>query len=513
MQAAINFATLPGSKFYKIVMPGGIYRFNATLTIGSSNQGCVIEGIGWEIDYQGAGTVIYWHNSSGVLFQIGTDIGGAEDQNVYTGPQGFEMRHLQIVSAAGTDTDIAVNSGNKYKPGTTAIKDNRGGNVMLEQVKIRQFEWGLYMVASDFSDTYNCTFNSCKVGMYVGPHSNQQSHISTEFTGCRVAIECRSVAGVAFYSPHFIQCGDATTAEGGTDSPYVRIGSTTNLTFKSVHFINPWIEEGTATFETGPKPAIFDIGLGDPTTGGVVIIDSPNFYAGTDGSGADSSIDHFIRADKCEGVVVNNPDGIGFTSLNVTHLKLQGTGSPEIKWNGKNSLSAVLTKTITTSGAPVVRTNLDQMRLIYASNTAIANGAGGTGENTILTFTLPAYSLGLNGSLVATLGWSVPSSANNKTFKVKISGNNIISGVTGTLGVLNGRWRATMVNRNSLSSQIVPGGNSIPGTSDLGTNTAAWGTFSANTATNLTMIVTIQNANSGEAATTQMEYLQIYAIG
>jgi hypothetical protein len=143
---------------------------------------------------------------------------------------------------------------------------------------------------------------------------------------------------------------------------------------------------------------------------------------------------------------------------------------------------------------------------VLASNVALSH-TGNTTETTVYTGTIPANSIGANGSLDFFLLASATNNANAKTIRFKLNGTTVL--LYNAASLSSGAGRARIANRNSLSAQV-----GMPNSS-----TAAWGltgssagvsTFSINTGADITLTVTIQNAVAGD--TTAVEAFHVVAV-
>lgn len=132
----------------------------------------------------------------------------------------------------------------------------------------------------------------------------------------------------------------------------------------------------------------------------------------------------------------------------------------------------------------------------------------GTAEVPLATSTRPAAELGLNGCYRITAMWTVQSSVNNKSIKIKYGGTNFFSASLTTSTSFTHQVR--ICNRNDASSQVGGWGS--------GTTSGGWGpatsaaliTGTVNSATAQDIVASCQPASGGEACT--LEYLLIETI-
>lgn len=92
------------------------------------------------------------------------------------------------------------------------------------------------------------------------------------------------------------------------------------------------------------------------------------------------------------------------------------------------------------------------VRVLALNTDAAVTGTGVQVETTLFTGTIPAGTLGPNGSLDIYALFSMTSSGTTKRFKVKVGGITI-GDVSATTSA-SGRYLFTLTNRNSLTSQI-----------------------------------------------------------
>jgi hypothetical protein len=135
-------------------------------------------------------------------------------------------------------------------------------------------------------------------------------------------------------------------------------------------------------------------------------------------------------------------------------------------------------------------------RVLGASGAAVSAGAV-TSEEVLATITVPAQSLGSNGTIRILSTWSVTNSANNKTLRLRYSGasGTIVSNFTATTQPLL-RIEAQITNTNT-TTQTTAGitwasaGNSVLASTSPGVDTTA----------DTTIVITGQKASSGETLT------------
>ena len=131
---------------------------------------------------------------------------------------------------------------------------------------------------------------------------------------------------------------------------------------------------------------------------------------------------------------------------------------------------------------------------------------GTTSETAMATITLPP--LGPNSTLQVTTIWSMPSSANNKTLRVRLGG---LSGTAFAAPVLTTNTGATLIatigNRNSTSSQV---GISVSNRQTDTLQTAgSVVTASVDTSASVTLVISGQLASGAETLTLESYTVQL----
>jgi hypothetical protein len=145
---------------------------------------------------------------------------------------------------------------------------------------------------------------------------------------------------------------------------------------------------------------------------------------------------------------------------------------------------------------------------VLAQSAVAASHTGNTTETTLATVTIPAGTMGGNGSVAIETLWSYTNSANNKTLFVRFGGTGgtayrqIVLTTTDT--VLN---MCQVFNRNSQSSQI---GSPAAAGGGYGAVAAANVTSAVNTANATDISIRCQLANSGETITLEAYRVIVY---
>lgn len=138
-----------------------------------------------------------------------------------------------------------------------------------------------------------------------------------------------------------------------------------------------------------------------------------------------------------------------------------------------------------------------QVRILASSNAAVSCPADTT-EDTLATITVPAGVMGLNGILRITTHWTITSSANAKTWRVKFGSMSVQDNGTTTLGVTSLRCMTELRNVAAANSQK---GNSYSLSNAGSVFSTAPSTASIDTGASVTMLITGQKETAGQTLT------------
>ncbi|MGW8202971.1 hypothetical protein ACWGM0_10540 [Sphingomonas bisphenolicum] len=146
---------------------------------------------------------------------------------------------------------------------------------------------------------------------------------------------------------------------------------------------------------------------------------------------------------------------------------------------------------LTLADAAALRSLLGCGYVIHQSavNSAVT---GTTTETTLATFTIPANSIGPNGSAEFMLLAGYTNSVNTKTLRIRVNGTQVLAITLTTTA--SGQFIFTIANRGAVNSQVA-NASSFPGISGAGGSEQ---TFSFDTTADLTVTITGQLTNTGE---------------
>lgn len=143
---------------------------------------------------------------------------------------------------------------------------------------------------------------------------------------------------------------------------------------------------------------------------------------------------------------------------------------------------------------------------VIAQSYVAVSGAADTNENTLATITIPANTLGANGAVRVTLGYSFTSNANVKTFRARFSGASGTIYLTRAVSTQTNETGWIVIgNRNSVSSQVGAYSTiNASGTAVSGQTTSAVDTTAATT-----IVITAQKATGSDTVTLEFYTVEV----
>ena len=153
-----------------------------------------------------------------------------------------------------------------------------------------------------------------------------------------------------------------------------------------------------------------------------------------------------------------------------------------------------------------------QTHTVLAASAATGMAVTGTtNETTLATVNIPAGLIGNNGILIITAYWTITTSGNNKTVRVRLGAAG--AGLSGTaytaiVQTTNTAFKTQcqIVNRNSQSAQFGDGGNGSGGWAPAA---STWVTSSVATSSASQLVLTGQCANSGDTITLESYLVEL----
>jgi hypothetical protein len=143
-------------------------------------------------------------------------------------------------------------------------------------------------------------------------------------------------------------------------------------------------------------------------------------------------------------------------------------------------------------------------RVLAISGAALAANTGNTTENTQLTISVPANSMGPNGFLRIITHWSYTANTNSKTVRVKFGGTTFSSIVHAAGTATTSQFLTLIQNRNATNSQVGAGST----TTGIQTSAVpAIVTASIDTTAAVDLVFTAQCVTSGTDSITLDRYI------
>lgn len=169
--------------------------------------------------------------------------------------------------------------------------------------------------------------------------------------------------------------------------------------------------------------------------------------------------------------------------------------------------------TLTSSGWDVTAGErvYEPARLLAASAVAVSAPAN-TSENILATITIPAGAMGLNGILRITTQWTMTSSGNTKTPRIRLGGigGTVFLAQTHTTTVTSHDQRQ-IHNRNSAASQVCQ--PALSGNGGWAISAQAVTTGTVNTAAAQDLVITGQKDTAGETITLEAYSVELLTRG
>lgn len=193
------------------------------------------------------------------------------------------------------------------------------------------------------------------------------------------------------------------------------------------------------------------------------------------------------------------------TTLNVLagskiHRAGDGTGGESLNNAGTVNIDNSSTLGPESGGSGVIR----RLGPLALQSGVAASVTGTTTETTLATVTIPSHTMGKNGSILITSLWSYTNSANAKRFRVKFGGTTYYNNTQTATSSF--RLETRLYNRNSLSSQV---GTALTAAGP-GSSSGAVLTSAVDTASDVTVLLTGELANTGETITLEAYAVQVF---
>jgi hypothetical protein len=317
---------------YTLNLGFGYYWLNNTYTLTSNTK---------IIGEHNEKTFIYYKGNS-ILFQTNIDDGNGENAQLNNGSQDCFFSNITFRAIGSNQVSLTTLNmkpygtvDGYYVPSTKCIVDRRGGGVVLNNIRFKNFEKGYYGYYADFNKFDNVQFDFCVNGLYLNCNSDQALLTRLKFFACINAIDITGSNSITFDSIQIITCGNDTT-------PPVRLNSSTanfGAVLNNITFRNVWVEQNGDTITPTNNlriDSIFDV-KSYSTIENINIFDIKLVLPdgiGSTGNTDDRRVNYLIS---CFGNIkkINIFDIVGINALQIGYLKVL-SGSPIVEINTLN---------------------------------------------------------------------------------------------------------------------------------------------------------------------------------
>lgn len=363
LQAAITAAVAGNNR---TVVLNGAFKVNASLNV--LDRGVALVGQGeyrsTSIEFSGATS----------LFELGTDNGHAYDASDYDGlASGFRLENIALSCATSIATTALANGQGNYAAGRIAIRDWRGGDVVLRNVVIQNFDYPFWGIQSDVNRWDNVQFAYAHSGAYLGPRSDQLTATALYGLYCDRLLDLDRINGARFYGCQFVGNGTNTT------NP-IKIHSAWSAGCDGISFDDCWFEHFQG-YSAADSYAFVEIGVGDSVTSQNIVFRNPIVL--TNASGTTPRKKYLVTMDRGDSVTIEDVSGATWFNLDKL-IEFTGTTSPSVFLMARNSVThtSVFTTVNNGSGSPSV-TNFEWGALGTAGGINIRGGSLAGGGFTI----------------------------------------------------------------------------------------------------------------------------------
>lgn len=313
--------TLAIQRCINAVGANGVVKFETAGPYAISSAGTVaIQISARNVTLKGTGLTALQFSGTGVAIGLGEDNAGNWDDANYDGvAQGFTLEGIDLKcvndGTASKPRTALLNSitSQFYGTGTYGIRDWRGGKTRLKNATIQNFEYGYWGVQADLNFFQDITLAYNSVAVYLGARCDQAriDHIWSFGNDTVWLFEGARNALVTHWT--------TDTDGSGTTGPCIIRNSSTarNARYATTRIQTgnvveaPWTEQQGSFGTTNPGydvTAIFELGIGDATQGGAVVIRSP-FVAVYLYSDANPHFLYLVNAGNVKSVAVEDLAG------------------------------------------------------------------------------------------------------------------------------------------------------------------------------------------------------------
>jgi hypothetical protein len=205
---ALQTAVDTSSDHTTIYLPKGPCKITSTIYIRRRG----IKLIGYNYGRKEENASIIQYSGTGELFKLAD-----ENTGYYAGYQGFQLKDVSLVYT-GTARSKLLNPysigahNDYYGTGTYAMRDWRGGGIVLDGVQIEHFEFGLWGTQSDINRLTNVNLYYNKEAIHLEEGSDQLKAEGLYTFGNDKVLSLTGLSGARFTSCQFVKEGTPTSS-------------------------------------------------------------------------------------------------------------------------------------------------------------------------------------------------------------------------------------------------------------------------------------------------------------
>lgn len=361
LQAAITAAIAGNRRELRIK---GAFKVNGSL--GVLDRGVALVGDGeyrsTSIEFSGATS----------LFELGTDNGHPHNDPDYDGlASGFRLENIALTCAASVAVTALDNGQGNYAANRIAIRDWRGGDIVLRNVFIEGFDIPFWGIQSDVNRWDHVTISKAHSGIYLGPRSDQLTCTALYVLLSDRALDLDSVNGHRYIGPQFV-------GNGAPGTNPIRIRSAWAAGSNGIVFEDPWFEH-LQGYAAADLEAFVEIGVGDSVVSKDINFRNPTILVNA-AADPPPRKKYLVTMDRGDNVAIENPQGQYWFNLDKM-VEFTGSTSPSVLLLARNSVThTTVFQTVNNgSGSPSV-TNLEWGALGLAGGVNYRGGSITAGD-------------------------------------------------------------------------------------------------------------------------------------
>ena len=305
----LTYAPLPAG--------GGSFKVGGSITVTEPND-TSFNG-NFQIATIGASTLTYAQTAADSSPAAAGTVAGTPGSADFDGVQGFTMEHMELRCDGSTTTQLD-NGTSSYCTGTVGIQDNRGGDVLLNDINFEKWQYGFFGVQSDIDKFTNVNGGKNHVMIYVGPRSDQMRYSQMYAGNNDVDVWIEGARGGDYSNMITVDSGSPVSAPFRCES--------TNGTCAFNVFHHPWLEHSGSFSD---QLAFFELGgiqqVDTPGVANNLFIEYPEVHVNSPCCASGSFTHSLVVANFADYVKILDPIGNvnNFTSL----IKFMGATSPQ----------------------------------------------------------------------------------------------------------------------------------------------------------------------------------------